>query len=367
GGRNIFTLRALPSCFSALSVLIFAFSFLRSQIVNRAMLFFILLSPAFLFFGRSGIHEMPFVFFQLVFAVGILRWGEKQDNLSVNLLLVGLFGMMMLKETFVLTLSSFAVGFLFLGRKEIARQFSVSTFKNSWQPRSSILLVALLIFFVTFFSGFMRNPSGLTDFVRAFLPWMKTGVGESGHNKEFLYWLKVISEAEPLVFLGVIMAFVGLFMRDSALRLMSAFSLAQLLIYSLIPYKTVWCVLSLVWGFYFVLAMFLEKFWQRWTRLRWVYLVGIFLLLPLQLRSDYLSVYREPIAMTHPYVYVNSTYEFKNFYTLLNKIFAEQPALILETKQIGTKEQWPWPWFLYGQPQVHYDLCGRTQHPHALF
>lgn len=365
-GRSVAILRAVPATFGVFSVMLFTFGFLRSRAMLWTTLVLLLLSPAFLFFGRSGIHEMPFVFFQIVFSLGVLRWGEEQDSKSLDLLLIGLFGMMTLKETFVLVIASFVVGFLFLGRGEWKKQLSWQKLRSAWTITTTALAVFLLIFFVAFFTGFMRNPAGIVDFVKAFLPWMKTGMGETGHNKEFLYWLKTMWTAEPLAIFGVAMAVVGLFMKEAPLRLMSAFSLMHLLMYSLIPYKTVWCILSLVWGFYFVLGLFMQKLWQDLPKFKMAFIAVLVVLAPLQLRSAYESVYRVPISFKHPYVYVNSTYELKSLQTLIVQLLEEKPELRTEIIQIGMKEQWPWPWVLRFLPGVHYDLCGRRIHPHAI-
>ncbi|MGE5084921.1 MAG: flippase activity-associated protein Agl23 [Bacillota bacterium] len=365
-GRSVQTLRSLPSVFSVLSVMIFSFPMIRSKCIRYGMMFFLLLSPAFLFYGRSGIHEMPFVFFQLVFALGLLRWLESRDAKALAFLLIGLVGMMTLKETFVLTLASWCVGILFLGWQEIKRCFSFQNFKQAWSGRLTYLTALLLFVFVALFTGFFHNRKGLVDFIRAFLPWMKTGVGETGHNKEFWYWCKVLWEAEPLVILGVILAMAGLLMRDSRLRMVSAFSLAQLLVYSLIPYKTVWCILSLVWGFYFVLAMFAEKIWkeQLWKRI--LFSLALICGVVWGAWSSWLSVYRVPISMDHPYVYVNSTYDLKNLVNVFETVFSKQPSLRKEPFQVGLKEQWPWPWFLRNLEDTHWDLCGRAVVAKAL-
>lgn len=375
-GRSVAILRAVPAVFSVLSVMVFTFGLLRSRSMQWTLLLLVMFSPAFLFFGRSGIHEMPFVFFQILFAMGLLRWGESSDNQALDLLLIGLFGMMTLKETFALTLVSFVTGFLFLGPQEWRRQLSLSKLRKAWTRGVGLQSALLLILFVGLYTGFLRNPTGLLDFFKAFLPWIKTGVGETGHNKEFLYWLKTLFAAEPLAAFGVFMAFVGLFMREAPLRLMSAFSLTHLLLYSLIPYKTVWCILSLVWGFYFVIALFLQKILvdreklqgtkNNSTKLLVSFVTVLLLLFPLQLRSDYLAVYREPISFEHPYVYVNSTYELKDLQSLILKKLEEKPELREEIIQIGMKEQWPWPWVLRFIPGARFDNCWDRIYPDAL-
>ena len=337
----------------------------RSGLGQRGWIaFFFLISPAFLFFGRSGIHEMPFVFFQVVFALGLLRWGEERDEKALELALFGLFGMMTLKETFVLALASWGVGAIFLGPKEWRSQFSWAHLRQTWTKSTTWLLIVLLIIFVGLFTGFGRNPRGVWSFVEAFLPWMKTGVGENGHNKEFWYWLKVTWTAEPLAVLGMVLAVWGLLAKESALRLVSVFSLCQFLLYSAIPYKTVWCIITLLWGFYFVLAMSIVKYWNRRGWQRWLLPVFVVLVLPLQFKSDYESVYKEPINMDHPYVYVNTTYEQKAIQDLI-LLKLQDPAFAKETVQMGMEEQWPWPW-VFRNAVTSWHHCGQYVSPDAL-
>ncbi|WP_413293101.1 TIGR03663 family protein [Bdellovibrio sp. HCB185ZH] len=363
-GHSIEVLRSVPAVFSVASVMLFSFYLIRSRAVRWSMMLFLFFSPAFLFYGRSGIHEMSFVFFQLLFALGMLRWSEKFDGTSLALLLTGVVGMATLKETFAITLASWVVGLFFAGPTMIRQYFNWGKIKAAWSKRLTYLVVMLLISFVLLFTGFLRNWMGLFDFIKAFLPWMKTGVGETGHNKEFLYWVKVLAEAEPLVLFGVGMAFVGLFTKDARLRMVSAFSLFQLFVYSWIPYKTVWCILSLVWGFYFVLAIYAEKILARrdWQG----YLFGSIILVGTlgSIRSDWRSVYAQPLDLNHPYIYVNSTYEMKDLQNLILQVAKDHPNLLTESVQIGMKEQWPFPW-VYRSFKTHWDVCADRAVPDA--
>lgn len=356
-GRSIETLRAVPATFSVLSVMIFSFGILRSIKMQRWMMLFFLLSPAFLFFGRSGIHEMPFVFFQILFALGFLRWFEKEDEKSLALILIGLWGMVTLKETFTITLVCWFLGLASLGGSTCKDLFSKEKIKKAWTVRITVLLLILLLLFVQLFTGFFKNMPGFVDFFKAITPWLKTGVEGRGHEKAFFYWFRVLWEAEPLVLLGVVMALPGMFSKDRALRLMSVFSVSQILIYSLIPYKTVWCILSLVWGFYFVIALTLVRMESTRRIFKVLTLTAVGVLVILGLRSAYDSVYRHPLRMEHPYIYVNSTYELD---TLQKFIFAEakkNPEILKSPVQLGMEEQWPWPWLLHSFTDMHYDLC----------
>lgn len=357
-GRSLSVLRALPSVFSVLSVGLFSFRFFKSAHFHKWMALFLLVSPAFLFFGRSGIHEMPFVFFQLVFTMGLLRWLEEFDSWALAFALIGLWGMVVLKETFAITLFSWVVAFLCIGATDIKEIFSSWRFSSAWNKKISFLMFVLIVGLILLFTGFLKNIGGMIDFFKAFMPWLKTGVHGHGHEKIFWYWLQVFWQAEPLVLLGLGAAFLGLFSDAKALRMTSVFAICQLTIYSLIPYKTVWCILSLTWPFYLVLAMTLSQ------RPQWLLSkqIGIFALgvvfLGIGLRSSYRSVFSKPIDFSHPFVYVNSTIDYQKIQDFILLSSQKAPLLLNQPIQIGMKEQWPWPWVLDGYEGLDYNLCG---------
>ncbi|MBO9668073.1 MAG: TIGR03663 family protein, partial [Bdellovibrio sp.] len=159
---------------------------------------------------------------------------------------------------------------------------------------------------------------------------------------------------------GMALAFVGLVSKEGRLRMISAFSLFQFLVYSLIPYKTVWCILTLVWGFYFVLAIYVEKLWSNKNWKFWGLMVVILLGGIADVRSAWLAVYREPIDLEHPYVYVNSTYDLKEFQAMIDQAVKAHPELLQEPIQIGMKEQWPFPWTMRMFEKPRYDLCHKS-------
>jgi len=364
-GSSLEVLRSVPAVFNVLAVMIFGYQIVRSRTWNYWMIFFILLSPAFLFYGRSAIHEMPFVFFQMLMALGFMRWLEKQDGKALALVVVGAVGMITLKETFVLSFGCWFVAFLALGWTQLKESFAPQALVRAWSRPLTLLTLVLLCLLVGLFCGFGKNPQGLADFFKAFLPWLKTGVEGHGHDKPFAYWFQVVVAAEPLVLAGMLCSVWGIFSRDRALRLLSVFSLLQFFIYSLIPYKTVWCILTLVWGFYFVLAMSVEKFMQA-RKAKWWVVLALIVAMPAELESAYTAVYRDPIDMEHPFVYVNSTYDFKALLGMIEQVLADHPDLKARPIQIGMKEQWPLPWALRMSHNLHYDLCSDLVVDNAL-
>ncbi len=364
-GRFISTLRSVPAFFSLLGVGVLAFPSFAGRGVRGTIASLFLLSPAFLFFGRSGIHEVPFVFFQIVFAIGLLRWLEKKDEVALGLCGFGLCGMLLLKETFVLTLASFACAFAVLGWTRIKIIFSLKELMPLLARTRHLFLLLFLAFFL-FYSGFLKNLVGIFDFVKAFLPWFKTGTQGNGHEKEFQYWIQVLLQAEPVAFVGVLLAFWGVFSKNLQFKVMSVFSLTQLLLYSLIPYKTIWCIVSLIWGFYFVLSFALSELWMRNKKMAQALGLLLLLVLTAQMKSAYTSVFQRPVDMDHPYVYVNSTYQFKELAELIVSELKKNPDWATQTIQVGITEQWPWPWLLSEHKNLDYSLCKTKLSPSAL-
>lgn len=359
-GRSLYILRSVPAVFSVFSVMVFTFGIMSSQKIERWIIFLFLTSPAFLFFGRSAIHEMPFVFFQILLFLGLSRWLEKADGTSISLGLLGLFGMMSLKETFTITLFCWLLALLSLGLQRVRDVFSLAKVRRAWTSQVSVFCVALAALFVLEFTGHMQNPKGFLDFFKAFIPWLKTGVHGTGHEKSIFYWLQVLVEAEPLVLLGVVAATVSLFSRTLELRMISVFSLSQLLIYSIIPYKTVWCVLTLVWGFYVVLAMILVRLWTFGRSLQVLLILVSLGSLIMGFYSSYRAVFRQPLDFSHPYIYVNSTPELQTLNDFLGQEARKNPNLGSAIFQVGMEEQWPWPWLLRSFKGLHYNLCRNT-------
>lgn len=364
--RSLETLRALPAFFSVLSVMIFSYGILRAAFVERMMALLLLLSPAFIFFGRSGIHEMPFVFFQIVTALGLLRWLRMHDSKALALLLIGLWGLLCLKETFVITLFAGGLALLSLGWGAFRDLLRPERFRLAWSPSLTGLSVILVFALVALFTGNFRNPQGLLDFFKAFVPWLKTGVHGHGHEKSFTYWIEVLWSAEPAVLLGTLLALPGAFSKHPALRVMSVFSLVQFLVYSVIPYKTVWCVLSLIWGFYFVIAFYLQQVFQQHSKWRWGLASALLLLTMLSLRSAWDSSYRQPLKLSHSYFYVNSTYELADLSDRITRVLRERPDLRGDLIQMGMNEQWPWPWLLRDAKGLAFENCGKRVLENAL-
>lgn len=351
-GFDYLSTRWVATFFSFLTLVILWWIPPTQQKEFRWAAVFLLISPAMGFYGRSGIHESAFVFFQVLGFLSFHFLVIKDFKKFWWFFFAGLLGMMALKETFVILVLAFipAALVVFLAeRKRTSFKKWTRELIQSFKSREVALpVLGMFLLFLGLYSGFGAHPQGLTDFFVALMPWLKTGVHGSGHEKGFLTWSLWMGQYEFAILAGF--AFSLFFtLKNKWIRFYAVFTIFLWLIYSLIPYKTPWCLISILWPFG-VLAGFgvqglLEKLQgseQKALGRGALYLVltGLFIA---EGWVAYQIVYRQPIDMEHPYVYVNSSYQLKEFVNKTRGLLNENPLLREQTIQIGTEESWPMP------------------------
>lgn len=340
--------RLVATLFSFLTLVLLWWGPKEQRTALRWSSLFLLLSPAMIFFGRSGIHESVFVFFQVLGFMSFHYLVIKDFKKFWLYFAGGLFGMMALKETFVILILALVPAFIVawgsFPRKPQLSQWR-SELKVSFKDRDvQWALLAMLLFFLGIYGGFGAHLKGIADFVLALMPWLKTGVHGAGHEKEFLHWGKMMVTTEPMIVAGFVFG-MFYFRRDLWLRFYAVFAMVLWLIYSWIPYKTPWCLISILWPFAIVAGFGVKEFFEK-TAPRWqqVLLVVAFLgFASYESLRIYQLDFQDPIDMNHPYVYVNSTYQMKNFLIGVDKTLADNPALRESDVSVAMEETWPFP------------------------
>ncbi|MBS1970895.1 MAG: glycosyltransferase family 39 protein [Bdellovibrionales bacterium] len=346
-GFDFLSTRIVASIFSFLTIFILWMGPVKHRTAFRWASLLLLVSPAMSFYGRSGIHESSFVFFQVLGFMSFHYLTEKEFKKFWWAFAASLLGMMALKETFVVLILALVPAFLMVmltERKTIKYSVWWKDLKLNFKKREVYMpLFAMLLLFIGVYSGFGGNPKGLRDFFVALMPWLKTGVGGSGHEKEFLHWTKLMGVNEFAVLVGYLVA-IPFALKNKWIRFYLVMTFFLWLIYSAIPYKTPWCIISIIWPFAIVSGLVLEDITTRWPGWqRAVACVLVFGMCAWEAKIQYQIVYNNPIDMTHPYVYVNSTYQMKEFIAKTQELVREQPLLREQTVQVGTEESWPIP------------------------
>ncbi len=266
-GRELWVLR-LPAVLAGVASVgvLLAFGRYYGKNVARFAALALALSPAYVFYSRYSIHESWLVFFNLLFFLGVVRLWEEGDKTGLRLAVAGFFGMVLVKETYIIQSASLAMawGCLWVWGKVIPAEGSLGWAKRSWSWDDFLGAVLLGVFAVVFFySGTFYNPAGLHGLWQTVVAWVQTGTQTGGHEKEAFdlfgtplnwYWVSLFLRYEWLGVAGLAGCFFCLGKVAAPLRLAAIYGGGLLLAYSLVPYKTPWCILSFLWPFFLVFA-----------------------------------------------------------------------------------------------------------------
>lgn len=374
-GRNLWALR-LPVVFVSLITIFWLFLFrpFFGRTISLLAALAMAISPAFVFYNRYSIHESWLVLFLVLSFWGFLGvWTLGKPRYWWGLIL-GLTGMILTKETFIIHVASLLVASVLLF---VLQRFGPSKLTSNLHrhklPINHLIGASLVgLFLILFFySGNFRYPGGLTALGQSFLPWTKTGIDAAGHAKtdydlfpiipSFLahlpvlkattsfkanwYWVKLLSLYEWFALFGLLFSFRFWFGGNASLRLIAIYSVGVLAIYSLIPYKTPWCIISIEWPFLFLGAALI-----KWMANHFQKLVAIGVSSSLFVHSAWSTTRLNFVKFDdpkEPYAYVQT---FRDYRKLIDPIlkkaqkdphqYSEMSGLIL------LSSYFPIPWIL---------------------
>jgi uncharacterized protein (TIGR03663 family) len=217
---------------------------------------FIAVSPAMVFYSRYYIHETLLVFFTGL--AGMAWWRHRQSKKIGWALLAGIgLGLMSAtKETFV-----FAVLSMFLAGGCVAAFSKLKMARPNFKS-IAVALAGAAVVAALFFSSFLTNVAGVADAIKTYAPWFHRAEGVSPHVHPWNFyferllwyrasggplWTEAFVAALAVVGFGFGLSGRGLGAAGLALvRFIAFYTLWMTVIYTLLPYKTPWCLL----GFY---------------------------------------------------------------------------------------------------------------------
>ena len=323
------------------------------------------ISPAFVFYSRYYIPEMLLVFF--TFAVVICGYRYVCSRNWVWALLTGVFAGLccVTKETWVIAFGSmvFALVIMMLARRQI------------WKIQFSHLLLAILsvfVIWVLFYSSFFTNPAGLIDSIRGFKTYFGFAVNNQTHFHPWYYYLKLLiynkasmgppwTEAAVVILAGIGIALIvtrkGIGDSDSRLLdFLAVFTVLMLVIYSALPYKTPWCLLSFYYGMILLAAIGVVAILNLLGRILSRLVVSAFLAtiaidLVVQAFTASCISYTDP---ANPYVYAHPTKDVLKISERFEKISQALPAGRETPIWVVCPggDYWPLPWYLRGFKNV---------------
>ena len=335
---------------------------------------FTALSPAFVFYSRYFIHEMLLVFFTFLALAAGWRYWRTRKLFWIVLAGAGLGLMAATKETFVVTLAAAGIA---VGLNQTWNRLIDASGLPVKAPALNLRHLAAgagvcLAVLILFFSSFFTNSAGLLDALRTYEPWLSRAAGASPHVHPWafylhrLLWFHVALGpvwTEGLLFVLAIIGTVAAFRRTwldgasaSFVRFLAFYAFLLTAFYSLLAYKTPWCLLNF-WQPILLLGGFGASVLFTYARTIGAKAVWAALLFAgaahlgwqaWQANTTYCADRR------NPYVYAQTSPEVLK---LVEKVKAlstvlPQPDLMLIKVICPEDDYWPLPWYLRRFKQI---------------
>lgn len=354
-GHSSWILRLPTVLVSILSVYwLFLFSpFLGRQSVIIAAIA-MALSPAYEYFGRFAIHEPDLVFFLILILWGIIGLYVEGKTKYLWGLALGITGAILTKETYIIHLICFVLAALVMNIwNKIVPAKSDPPVQQRWTKKELMWVLITCGFLIIFFySGNFLYFKGLNGLYDTFQTWVSTGNKPSGHAKPFFYWINLCMRYEYVALLGIIFSFKYLFSPSIVLRYTSIYSLGTFLAYSTIPYKTPWCIISILWPFFFAFGNCVSDLLK--TKFRFLIQLIVIVLFICSLFALLKLNFINYCDNKEPYIYVQTFKEIKKLTEPLSKLVKEDPQNHNLTGNIIRSDEWPLPWLLWNFTMVGY-------------
>ena len=321
------------------------------------------ISPAFVFYSRYYIPEMLLVYFTFGMIVCGYRYAHSPKwhwALRIGVLAALCFAT---KETSIIAFGAVivALAIVLLTRKDGRAVL------NLVRPGHLVLaIIGAIIVWGLFYSSFFKNPTGLIDSFRTYAIYFE----RAGHNRlhihPWYYYLQLLIYSKagmgPPWTEGfiVVMALVGLIFIVSGrgvtgldlnlLKFIACYTVIMTIVYSAIPYKTPWCLLSFYQGMILLAAVAVVAVLKSLGRLLSRVIVAAFFAtfatdLVLQAFVANFISFAEP---GNPYVYAHPTKYVRRIARRVEEVSRaypggrDMPVLVV----CPDGDYWPLPWYL---------------------
>jgi uncharacterized protein (TIGR03663 family) len=364
-GRNVWALRLPVVLVSILCVwLTFKFEPFVGRTAARIGALAMAVSPGFVFYGRYSIHEVWLVLFSMLFILGLLGLWKFGTSKYLWCAGMGFAGMVLTKETYIIHLGCavIAAGVCSVSNS-LSRLPDARPAKQTWSYLDLAVVIAVSIALIVFFySGTFFHWHGVKDIFNAYAAWFKTGHAGNGHEKKWYYWLKLMAPSfqfpradflgyELPALAGLILCLFCLRFKNVSLRYLAIYSVGTLMAYSIVRYKTPWCIISIIWPFLFMFGAVMQALPSKYRRPANV--ISTILLFG-SLGSTISLNYFRCTTESEPYVYVQT---YNDIFKLTKPLLAlanHDPVFYEMTGHIIRDSTYPLPWVLGDFPHVGY-------------
>ena len=375
---STFFLRLMPALFGTLMIGLLAPLYRwigRAGVIAAGIL--LALSPANVFYSRYIIHETYLAFFTLATVASCTLLVQTRRPLYLYLTAASLAFMVTVKETYIITFGVLGISLI------LARLFNLSLiqeprrdllkgrnyiegFTHLWSTlwrevkgRKTTIVAGLFLFtaiIVLFYSSFFTHFKGIEGLLSTLKIWTRTGVGVSGHNKPFFYYLKVLYDFEaPILIFGILGMFYSIKKKDLFSLFTFFWGIGMFLAYSLIPYKTPWLIINLTLPLALLSGIFIQTVASSLASVE-ARVVFAVLFASVLGYSAYNSVdlsFRRYDDVAQELVYVHTFRDVHQLVDRINSISRKSEGNRIAIN-IASSEQWPLKWYLRDYTGVSY-------------
>src|SRR4030095_16504832 len=363
-GRNLYALRMLVVLASIGAVwLALKYDRVIPRPVARVAALAMALSPGFIFYGRYSIHEVWLLLFSMMFVLGLLGLWREGTLSYLWFTGMGITGMILTKETYIIHLGCALLAMpLAYASTMIVGVEDPKPAAQKWKSVDlAIVCLAGIGAIVFFYSGTFFHWNGLKDLFRTFHAWFETGSSGHGHEKPWNYWFKLIFRYEWPVCAGLLLCGLSgftLLFRTLTLRFLVVMGLGTLMAYSIIHYKTPWCIISIIWPLLFAFGAF-SILMPRTLLVASSIVASILLIVSLSfaIRLNFFrctSFIEVNWINAEPYVYVQTYNDIYKLTTPLLELAHRDPRFYHLVGHIIRPSPYPLPWILGDFPQIGY-------------
>jgi len=357
------------------SSLVLSLFWLRDGLGRIGLLFagaLIAVSPAMVYYSRYYIQEMLLV----ASTAGLLAcgWRYYRDSRVVWAVAVGVFVGLMHATKESCLISWFAIGVAFIAcwitakRAKYKNPKNIGLTKNGAFTHGISACIAAVIVSVTFYSSFFSNLQGVWDSLIA--PFTYSLAPE--HEKTVFYYLRLLTGLEGRIgilageitivgfaLVGAIISFREDWLSTASgqlRRFLTYYTLAIFIIYSLLPYKTPWLILSTLLGLVLMAGSGMEAIFNRSQKpLLRAGITAIFLLgLVILCHGTLLVNFRYFADERNSYAYVHPNTDVLKIEERIKQLAALSPDGQELRVNVISEEYWPLPWYLRHFDQVGY-------------
>jgi uncharacterized protein (TIGR03663 family) len=330
------------------------------------------ISSAMVFYSRYYIQEMLLVCF--TFGAIVCGYRYTQSKSVAWAMLTGIFlGLMhATKETSIIVFGAMFLALLLTLVMMHPKSFLADLTKAVKPSHLLAGLAAGIIVSALFFSSFLSNPSGILDSLRTYTTYFNRAGQSSLHIHPWYYYLEMLIYfrygdgpvwTEGLIVFLAVVGFVAAMLGKGPassniqfLRFIAFYTLILTAAYSIIPYKTPWCVLGFLHGMILLAgvgAVVLVKLVPN-VLPRLIILCLLFDATVHLAWQSYRCNYVYYADSRNPYVYAHPTTEVftivrrvEDMAGAMEKMSQEYPDKIRVHIQVicPGKDYWPLPWY----------------------